>query len=75
MINNALFSSNSDDWATPAEIFNKLNSEFFFDLDVCASDSNHKTPEYFTKETDGLLQNWGGVAFSVIRLIQKLRIG
>lgn len=31
-----LFSSNSDQWATPKYIFDELNKEFDFTLDPCA---------------------------------------
>lgn len=60
MINKALFSSKTDQWATPQDFFAELDQEFHFDLDPCADESNHKTPEYFTKEQDGLLQDWSG---------------
>lgn len=43
-----------------AGLFAELDQEFHFDLDPCADESNHKTPEYFTKEQDGLLQDWSG---------------
>ena len=55
-----LFSSKSDEWPTPSPIFEELDSEFHFDLDVCATDENHKCTNYFTKRLDGLSQNWGG---------------
>lgn len=61
MVNKTLFSSNSDEWATPQDFFDEMNNEFDFDLDVCATDENHKCDEYFTKEQDGLSKNWGGV--------------
>lgn len=57
----ALFSSNSDEWATPQDLFDELNKEFGFTLDACATEENHKLPFYFTKENDGLSQDWGGV--------------
>ena len=60
MVSKTLFSSNSDEWATPQNLFDEMNNEFNFDLDVCATDENHKCPEYYTKEQDGLSQNWGG---------------
>lgn len=60
MVNKTLFSSNSDEWATPQDFFDEMNNEFGFDLDVCATDENHKCNEYFTKEQDGLSKNWGG---------------
>lgn len=59
-MNKALFSSNSDEWATPQEIFDLLNREFCFNLDPCATSENHKCERYFTKEDDGLSKNWGG---------------
>ena len=55
-----LFSSNKDDWATPQDFYDKLNAEFHFTLDPCADDKNHKCDIYYTKEQDGLSQNWGG---------------
>lgn len=55
-----MFSSKTDNWATPIDFFRKLNEEFHFDLDPCADEYNHKCEKYFTKETDGLLQDWGG---------------
>ena len=60
MLNKALFSSNSDEWATPLEIFNELNNEFNFNLDVCATESNHKCNLFFTQKDDGLSKKWGG---------------
>lgn len=61
MLNKALFSSNSDEWATPQKIFDELNNEFGFNLDVCATDDNHKVERYFTQAENGLLQSWGGI--------------
>lgn len=55
-----LFSSNSDNWSTPQDLYNELNKEFNFTLDPCADVNNHKCAKYFTKEVDGLKQSWGG---------------
>ena len=55
-----MFSSKTDKWATPQDFFNKLNEEFNFTLDPCADESNHKCNTYFTKEQDGLKQDWAG---------------
>ena len=55
-----LFSSRTDEWATPMETFAALDAEFHFDLDPCATDSNHKCADYYTKEDDGLTMDWGG---------------
>jgi site-specific DNA-methyltransferase (adenine-specific) len=60
MKTSVMFSSNSDEWATPANFFAKLNEEFHFTLDVCATAENHKCERYFTEQDDGLTQDWKG---------------
>jgi site-specific DNA-methyltransferase (adenine-specific) len=60
MVNNALFTSNSDEWATPQAVFDELNKEFNFNLDPCATEENAKTQRYYTATDDGLTKNWGG---------------
>lgn len=55
-----LFSSKTDNWETPPEVFKDLDNEFKFTLDPCASKENHKCAKYFTKEDNGLVQSWGG---------------
>jgi phage N-6-adenine-methyltransferase len=62
-ITRGLMSSQTDEWATPQKLFDELNKEFRFTVDVCADDWNYKCPTYFTKETDGLSQNWTGVVW------------
>lgn len=62
-INKGLFTSNTDLWATPQDLFNTLNREFKFDLDVCAIPENAKCEKYFTPEMDGLKQKWEGVCW------------
>lgn len=61
MVSETLFLSNSDEWETPQNLYNKLNEEFNFTLDPCATDSNHKCEKYYTIKDNGLLQDWGGV--------------
>lgn len=63
-----MFSSLTDDWATPQAFFDELNKEFNFTLDPCASDTNHKCEKYYTVESDGLSQNWGGRELFVTHL-------
>lgn len=48
----------TDEWGTPQELFDKLNDEFHFTVDVCASVDNFKVSKYYTKEQDGLSLNW-----------------
>lgn len=55
-----LFSSRTDNWATPQDFFDELNTEFNFTLDPCADDENHKCKKYFTIRENGLLQDWEG---------------
>lgn len=53
-----MFSSKTDEWSTPQNLFDKLNEEFHFDLDVCANESNHKCTLYYDKLQDGLKMPW-----------------
>ena len=55
-----MFSSKSNEWETPQELFDKLDNEFNFTLDVCASEENAKVDTFHTIETDGLTSNWQG---------------
>lgn len=55
------FSSATDLHATPKDFFDKLNNEFGFEIDVCANSENAKCEAFYTKEIDGLKQNWGGM--------------
>lgn len=59
-MNRIIFSRESDEWSTPQELFDKLNEEFKFTLDPCATAENAKCKRYFTAEQNGLLQDWGG---------------
>lgn len=60
MINQGLYSSNSAEWATPQDFFNRLNEEFHFTLDPCSTDENAKCEKHYTKQEDGLKQDWSG---------------
>ncbi|MBR8661146.1 adenine methyltransferase [Brevibacillus sp. NL20B1] len=53
-----MFSSATDLWPTPQDFFDELNREFHFTLDPCATHDNAKCSTYFTKEDDGLVQEW-----------------
>jgi site-specific DNA-methyltransferase (adenine-specific) len=51
----------NQDRRTPKTLFNELDAEFHFELDPCTSDEKEGwlgTPHYFTKEQDGLQQDW-----------------
>ena len=55
-----MYSSKTDQWATPDDFFRELDQEFHFNLDPCANEQNHKCEKYFTKEDNGLSKDWGG---------------
>lgn len=57
------FSSKTDLWYTPQDFFDKLNAQYGFELDVCATHENAKCTRYFTKEQDGLKQEWNGICW------------
>ena len=57
----ACYSSKSDEWSTPKELFDELNEEFGFTLDPCSTGDNHLCDKYYTIHEDGLEQSWGGV--------------
>lgn len=55
-----MMGSKTVQWETPADLFKKLDDEFHFTVDVCASDGMQKCPRYYNPQTDGLKQEWGG---------------
>ena len=55
-----MFSSKSNEWATPQDFYNKLNAEFGFTLDPCATPTTAKCSSYYTKDDDGLSKDWSG---------------
>lgn len=57
-MNSILFSSNKEDWETPQDLFDELNKEFNFTIDVCANITNNKCKRYYTQIDNGLIQNW-----------------
>ncbi len=52
------FSSATVEWETPAALFEELNREFRFSLDVCASEENAKCESYYSEKSDGLRCDW-----------------
>lgn len=59
-MNRVHFSSKTDLHSTPQDFYDRLNEEFGFTLDVCATKENAKCSRYFDLSTDGLKQSWGG---------------
>ena len=71
----AVWSSKSDEWSTPKELFDELNKEFGFTLDPCSTDDNHLCDKYYTIQDNGLDQAWGGRECSAIRHIVRFQSG
>jgi phage N-6-adenine-methyltransferase len=57
-VNNVHFMSEKIDWETPQDLFDELDREFDFDLDVCATDENKKCDYWLTEREDGLSESW-----------------
>ena len=58
-----MFSSKTDLWETPQELFDKYDAIYHFETDVCALQENAKCKRFFTPEMDGLKQEWTGVCW------------
>lgn len=52
--------SSTEEWETPDKLFNELDQEFNFDIDVAASPTNTKCKKYYTKKDNALKQDWNG---------------
>jgi len=57
------FSSRKQDYSTPQDLFDKLNEEFHFDVDVCADEANNKVSLYYSEEDDALSKDWIGTCW------------
>jgi site-specific DNA-methyltransferase (adenine-specific) len=53
-----IFSSASDEWATPRQFFSTIDEEFHFTLDPCATSQNSCCEKFYTMEDDGLSKDW-----------------
>jgi len=61
---NVHFSSKTDEWETPQDLFNKLNEEFNFTIDVCAVPENAKCMKFYNANVcDALLEEWDDVCW------------
>jgi phage N-6-adenine-methyltransferase len=62
-MNSIHFSSKTDLWPTPQWLFDLLDAEFHFELDVCATATNAKCAVYYSPEVDSLKQTWQGICW------------
>ena len=61
-LNPGMMSSLRSDWATPDSLFQMLDNEFHFALDVCADPRTAKTPRWFSVGENGLTKEWDAIA-------------
>lgn len=59
-INRALFSSEKETHETPQWLFDELNKQFEFDVDVCALPESAKCERYFTPTDNAFTKVWNG---------------
>ena len=60
-ISKQLFSSKDQTWGTPRPFFKQLDNIFSFKLDPCCEHHTAKCEMHFTKEEDGLKQDWSAI--------------
>lgn len=63
MNTDVMFSSKTDMWETPQDLFDELDKEFHFTLDVCAIQENAKCKNFYSPDQDGLTQPWTGICW------------
>ena len=55
-----MFSSKTEEWETPQDLFDYLDFQYSFTLDPCATSKSAKCEKYYTREDDGLSKSWEG---------------
>lgn len=58
-----LMSSNTQEWETPQDFFDRLDAEFHFTLDAAATPENAKCERYYTIQDNALWQPWTGIVW------------
>lgn len=64
-VNAGLFSSLTCEWPTPQWLFDELDEEFGFTLDVCAGPLDNKCNQYLARDHlwSGLSREWQGICW------------
>lgn len=57
-LSKGLFTSNKDNWETPNDLFDKLNEEFNFDIDLCATEINTKCNRFIGEKDCAYSNNY-----------------
>jgi site-specific DNA-methyltransferase (adenine-specific) len=59
LVSKTLFSSNTEEWGTPLDLYKKLDEEFHFETDPCTTKDNPlNCNTFYTKEENGLDKPW-----------------
>lgn len=67
-----MFSSATDEWATPQDFFDKYDAVYHFNLDPACTHANAKCEQHYTRAEDGLSKSWGGVGYgSILRMAER----
>lgn len=53
-MNAGMYSSQTCEWETPQDLFDRLDAIYHFETDVCATAENAKCVKYYTEEQYGL---------------------
>ena len=53
-----MFSSKSDEWSTPQDLFDRMHAEFDLQIDLAASTENRKCDLWWAKDDDSLTKLW-----------------
>ena len=59
-MNKVMYSSKSNEWETPQELFDRLDREFHFTLDPASTHENAKCAKHYTQQENGLARDWRG---------------
>jgi len=62
-VDQSWFNAKSVEYNTPDNIYEPLNKEFGFTLDVASTHENAKCERHYTAAEDGLKQQWSGVCW------------
>lgn len=62
-LNEGMFTSAREDWATPQSFFDLVDAEFGFTLDSAAEPHNAKCEDFYDKFRDGLSLPWPGTVW------------
>jgi len=60
---NGKFDTVKQDWITPDTLFQKLQDEFRFTLDLAANEQNTKCSKFYSEEENALSKHWSGICW------------